>query len=120
MKKVYDEKTKGEVNMKAVKQYNDLMMDICHEHVTIGTRFSEGTENWNLRDMVSEVAYVLDLWNDSGSIAWLDAHDDSQPADRPWYKDWLNEKARMKRFIDKYKDEAMEMECTEGHSSVYD
>lgn len=104
----------------AIKQFNEIMYSICHEHSTIGTHYSENTEKWNLRDMVSEVQYVLDIWNDEGSIAWQDAHDDTQPAHKPWYKEWLNEKAQMKRFINKYKDEALTMECSEGHCSKYD
>ena len=106
--------------MKPVTMYNNIMFDICHEHVSIGTSLSEGTENWNLRDMVSEMQYVLDLWEDETSMAWMDAHDETQPSHKPWYKNWLNEKARMKRFIDKYKYEAMKMEVTEGHCSRFD
>lgn len=104
----------------ALKQYNNLMNDICREHLTIGTSFSEGTQNWNLRDMVSEVQYTLDLYNDPDTIYWDDAHDDSQPPNRPWYTQWYNEKERMKRFINKWKDEALKMECTESHCSKYD
>ncbi len=103
-----------------VKQYNDIMFDIAHEHVTIGTRYSEGTEEWNLRDMVSEMQYVLDLWSDPSSIAWQDAHDDSQPSHKPWYREWINEKARMKRFVNKHVKEALTMKCHEGHCSRYD
>lgn len=104
----------------AVKQYNNLMNDLCREHLTIGTRFSENTENWNLRDMVSEVQYTLDLYDEPDTIYWDDAHDETQPADKPWYKQWLREKARMRRFISKYKAEALKMECTHSHCSKYD
>ena len=104
----------------AVRRYNDLVMSVAHEHVSIGTRYSEGTENWNLRDMVAEISYILEIWNDPGSISYQDAHDDSQPAHKPWYKNWLNEKRRMERFIEKYLPEAFEMECSEGHGSIYD
>ena len=106
--------------MTALKQYNNIMNDICHEHLTIGTRLSEGTENWNLRDMVSEMQYQLEIWDDPDCIYWQDAHDESQPSDRSWYKNWCSEKARMKRFIERWKDEAMKMECTEGHCSNFD
>ena len=104
----------------AVKQYNDLMMDICREYHTIGTKYSEGTENWNLRDMVSEVQYTLDIWNDPDCTYYQDAHDNSQPESKDWYKQWMNDKARMKRFINKYAKEAMTMECTVDHCSDYD
>ena len=108
------------MNKKAIKWYNDIMWDICREHLTIGTRLSEGTEHWNLRDMVSEMQYTLDIYDDPGTIYWEDAHDPYQPEDRSWYRQWYNEKARMKRFIDRYKNEALQMECTEGHCSRYD
>lgn len=106
--------------MKPVTAYNNIMWDICHEHLTIGTMFSEGTAGWNLRDMVSEMQYTLDKWNDPDCIYWQDAHDDTQPSHKPWLKNWNNERARMKRFIEKYKNEALKMECTEGHCSIYD
>lgn len=105
----------------AVKQYNNLMFDIARDHLTIGTKASQKeTEGWNLRDMVSEVQYTLDIYEDPSCIYWEDAHDESQPPHRPWYKEWINNKARMKRFIDKYKDEALKLECTENHSSKFD
>ncbi len=103
----------------AVKQYNNLMNDICREHLTIGMRLSEGTENWNLADMVCEVQYTLEMYEDPDCLYWQDAHDNTQPLDKPWYKEWTNEKARMKRFIAKYKKAAMEMAPTEGHCSKY-
>lgn len=106
--------------MKPITAYNNIMFDLCYEHLTIGTNLSEGTANWNLRDMVSEMQYTLDKWNDPDCIYWQDAHDDTQPAHKPWLKNWNNERARMKRFINKYKDEALKMECTEGHCSIYD
>lgn len=70
--------------------------------------------------MVSEVQYTLDVWNEVGSIEYEYAHDECQPAHKPWYKDWLNEKARMQRFINKYKNEAMTMKCKISHCSIYD
>lgn len=106
--------------MNAVTFYNNIMFDICHEHCTIGTSFSENTSDWNLRDMISEMQYTLDLWNDEESLPWIDAHDETQPAWKPWLKGWRAEIARMKRFITKYKDEALTMKCTEHHCSIYD
>lgn len=106
--------------MKAITQYNNIMWDICREHNTIGTSLSENTENWNLRDMVSEMQYTLDIYNDPDCLPWQDAHDPYQPPHKPWLKEWQKEKARMKRFIDKYKDEALTMECYEGHCSKFD
>ena len=106
--------------MKAITQYNNLMWVLMREHNTIGTKFSENTENWNLRDMVSEVQYTLDIYEDPTCIYWQEAHDPYQPAHKPWLKEWNQSRQRMKRFIAKYKDEAMTMNCTVDHSSIFD
>ena len=112
------------VNMKsAIKRYNDIMNSICREHNTIGERLSEGTEKWNLRDMVSEMQYTLDLWNEPGSVAWDDAHDDCQPirnGRKAWLYNWQKEKARMERFITAFEPFIDDLECAESHSSIYD
>ena len=111
-----------DITTKATKKYNDIMWDLCREHLTIGTRLSEGTDNWTLRDMVSEMQYTLDIYDDPGCIYWEDAHDVSQPGGPggEWYRQWYNEKARMRRFIERYKDEALQFECFENHCSKYD
>lgn len=106
--------------MKAVDMYNGIVFDICHEEVSIGTSYSEGTSGWNLRDMVSEIQYLLDLWNDPDCDPYQDAHDETQAPDKPWYRQWKKEKERMRRFIEKHKDEALTMECFEAHGSKYD
>lgn len=51
-----------------VKRYNDIVMSIGHEYSSIGTRFSENTDHWNIRDMVSEVQYLLELYYDIGTV----------------------------------------------------
>ena len=105
---------------RATKWYNDIMNSICREHNTIGTNYSENTDSWTLRDMVAEMYYTLEIYNDPNCIYWMDAHDESQSPDKPWYKNWINEKRRMERFINKYKDIAMEYTCKERHCSIYD
>lgn len=105
---------------KAKKKYNDIMFEIAREHLTIGTKNSEGTDEWNLRDMVSEMQYTLDVYNDPSCIYWEEAHDDTQPSDKPWYREWIRAKGLMKRFIDKYKQMALTMECTVAHCSKFD
>ena len=100
-------------------QYNNLMFDIAFEYNTIGTRFSESTEDWNLRDAVSETQYTLDLFKDEDSIFWADAHDPSQRG-RAWYNEWRNNINRMTRFINRWKDDALKMHCTSIHFSEYD
>jgi len=113
-----------ELNMKtAIRCYNNIMFDIAREHNTIGTSFSENTSNWNLRDMVSEMQYTLDIWNDPDCMAWQDAHDESQPiwnGRKEWLYNWQKERARMKRFIDTYKPFIDDLECAVGHCSKYD
>ena len=106
--------------MNAIKQYNKIMYDICRDHNTVGTSASENTDGWSLRDMVSEMQYTLDQYNDPQCIYYIDAHDECQPSHKPWLKEWQNIKARMKRFIEKYKEEALEMECVVNHCSIYD
>ena len=47
------------LNMKsAIKRYNGIMQCIGYDHLTIGTNLSEGTENWNIRDIVAECSYL--------------------------------------------------------------
>ena len=107
----------------AIKRYNDIMLSIAREHNCIGNAYAERTEKWNLRDMVSEMQYTLDLWNDDTSLAWEDAHDPDQPIrnGRPaWLYNWQKEKARMKRFIEAYAPFCGDMECHTGHCSIYD
>ena len=42
------------LNMKsAIKRYNGIMLGMGYEYLTIGTILSEGTDNWNIRDMVA-------------------------------------------------------------------
>ena len=52
---------------KAVKRYNDLMFDLGLEFLSIGTRFSEDTDNWNIRDLVAEADYQLSCYFESGN-----------------------------------------------------
>lgn len=108
----------------AVKRYNKIMFSICREHLTINTDFSEGTDNWNLRDLVSEMQYTLDIWQDQTCMPWLDAHYEKQPRYNHSCGDWLYnyrlEVAKMKRFINTYKNYIDDLECIEDHCSIYD
>ena len=104
------------LNMKnATKRYNKIMMSICCEHCTIGTRFSEGTDNWNLRDMVSEADYWLSCYYEDGN----DRHD-MKYEDEYGYKAWLSEKGKLERFINTYKPFITDTICNSGHCSNYD
>lgn len=100
----------------AIKRYNGLMMDTCHEHVTIGTNFSEGTDNWNLRDMVAECDYHLSCYFESGH--WNCEMRYSE--DEVERKLWRSEVGKLKRFIKAYLPFIKDMKCFEGHCSKYD
>ena len=105
------------LNMKkAVERYNDIMYSICREHVTIGTRFSENTDGWNIRDMVAECDYQLSTYYEeghcNGDMRYSDDEDDR--------KTWRRETGRLKRFIKAYEPFIDDVVCKEGHCSQYD
>lgn len=101
---------------KAIKRYNDIMMGIGYEHNTISTHFSENTENWNLRDLVSEAQYTLDCYYEDGhSNAELRYSDDEYER-----KLWRSETGKLKRFIDAYEPFIKELKCHTGHCSRFD
>ena len=105
------------LNMKkAIERYNDLMMRLCYEHVTIGTRFSEGTEDWNIRDMVAEADYVLSCYYEEGHCNGDMRYSD----DEEERKLWRSETGRLKRFINAYEPFIEGVRCSENHCSDYD
>ena len=96
----------------AIKRYNDIMETIAYEHLTIGTKFSESTDNWNLRDMVAECDYVLSTYYEHG-------HANAEMK----YKDrgtWKSETGKLSRFINTYKHFIGNMKCFSKHCSKYD
>ena len=113
---------------KAKQEYNEIMYSIGIEFATIGTNFSEGTEGWNLRDMVSEMQYHLDCCYEDGnanadgrSISFLmntygmdveTAHDE--------HTGWLTKTRMLRAFINKYKKEALALNCAMCHCSKFD
>lgn len=105
------------LNMKtAINRYNDIMETIGHEHNTIGTKFSEGTDNWNLRDMVAECDYTLSTYYEDGHCNG----DMRYSEDEKERKMWRSETGRLKRFINAYKPFMWGMKTTQGHCSQYD
>lgn len=101
----------------AIKKYNEIMEHCGYEHETIGTDFSEDTDDWNLRDMVAEMDYVLSTYYESGHCNNEMRYSDN-PDER---KAWRNDTARIKRFIVKYAPFVTDMVCAAGHcSSKYD
>lgn len=101
---------------KAVKRYNDIMMSLCYEHVTIGTRYSEDTKGWNIRDMVAECDYVLSGYFESGHCN-ADMRYSDDPEER---KIWRSETGRLQRFIAAFKPFIDGVICEAGHCSQYD
>ena len=100
----------------SVLWYNDIMNQIGYEHKTIGEPLSEGTEGWNLRDMVAEMDYVLSCYYEEGHCMG-DMRYSEDPDER---KAWRNETGRMKRFLKRYRPQIVGMICTAGHCSKYD
>lgn len=98
-----------------IERYNDLMEMVGHEFSTIGTKWSESTEEFNLRDMVAECDYVLSCYYEVGHIFEEMRHGDEY--DR---KCWRNETARFKRFIKSYEPFIWDMKCSGCHCSKYD
>lgn len=133
-------KTK-ELNIKeATKKYNEIMNDMCYEYNTIGTKFSENTENWNLRDMVSECQYILDCCYEEGNsnnvgqypdywqytesdimdrkrFNYVQCHNENE---KELHKEWLSKTRRLKKFISKYSPHVKNMKCSMGHCSSWD
>ena len=100
----------------AVKKYNDIMEILGCEYATIGTSLSDGTENWNLRDMVAECDYVLSTYyEDEHCNCEMRFSDDEDER-----KMWVSEVGRLKRFINHWWPYVRDMKCAEGHCSRYD
>ena len=100
----------------AIKRYNNIMETIGYEHNTIGTKYSESTENWNLRDMIAECDYTLSTYYEEGhcnnDMRYSDYAEDRQM--------WILEVNRLESFIKAYKPYINDLKCYEGHCSKYD
>ena len=101
---------------KAVKRYNDIMNDLGLEHNTIGTRLSEGTENWNIRDLIAEADYQLSCYYEDGHCCGELRYSDDAYERQMWRRDV----GRLTRFINYYKPYIEGVRCTQGHCSQYD
>lgn len=114
---VKDEKKNKTLDIKkAIKRYNGIMNDLAYEHNTIGTKLSENTENWNIRDMVAECDYVLSTYYEDGHINGDMRYSDNLEE----RKMWKNETGRLKRFIETFEPFIADIQCTSGHCSEYD
>lgn len=96
----------------AIKRYNNIMETIGYEHCTIGTRFSESTEGWNIRDMVAECDYILSTYFECGHA--------NEEMKRECYNTWKSETGKLQRFIKAYKPFIENLKCVSGHCSQYD
>ena len=130
-----------ELNMKKViERYNGIMYSLCYEHNTIGTSLSEDTENWNLRDMVSECQYCLDCCYEDGHANnegqypeyWDFTGQDLLNKSRyervvrhnkyeeEAHRAWVSRTRRLRNFIKAYSPYIKDMKCYMGHCSFYD
>ena len=104
------------VNMTAaIKRYNNIMYTCGYEHSTIGTRYSEDTEKWNLRDMVAEADYLLSCYYEEGHCRC-----DDRFLSKEDYKIWVSETGKLQRFIDAYEPFVGNLICAVGHCSRFD
>ena len=101
---------------KAVKRYNDMMFDLGLEFLTIGTRFSEDTDGWTIRDLVAEADYQLSCYFEDGNACGEMRHSE----DEYERKAWRSTVGRLTRFINYYKPYIEGVRCTQGHCSQYD
>lgn len=130
-----------EINFEKVKkEYNDLMFSLCLEFNTIGTDYSESTEDWNLRDMVSECQYQYECHYEDGNaneegrypdyweltaealmneqkFNYIQRHNKSE---KEMHEDWLKRTKALRNFIRKYKNHIDGIVCSMGHCSFYD
>lgn len=125
---------------KAKAEYNDIMEYIGREESTVGTSFSEDTDGWNLRDMVSEAQYHYECCYEDGNAQSEGRYPDYEQYDsscilskekyryvtrhnereKEAHEHWLNRTRRLRNFIRKYKDHIQDLACVQGHCSCYD
>lgn len=101
--------------VKATKEYNSIMASLGYEHRTVGTGYSEGTDKWNLRDMVSEAQYTLDTYYEGGH-----ANGDMRYGNEEEQRHWREDTEMLKGFINTYKKYVKKLQTTENHVSEWD
>ena len=90
-------------------KYNEMMKDLGHESGAIG---NGQNENWNLRDMLSEVEYLRSLYYTKG-------HERNKlKTENPLL--FNRHTNRLRLFIRTHKDHVGDMVVTEIHNSKYD
>ena len=92
-----------------IKSYNDLVTDLGYEDSIIGPGKNE---NWNLRDMVSEVEYIRSLYYTKGHDRNKLKTEDPKVFNRHTY--------RLRYFIRTHKPKINDLVVTQEHNSKYD
>ena len=92
-----------------LNKYNEMMIELDHESGVIGPGKNE---NWNLRDMLSEVEYLRSTYYDKNHVnSKLRAED---------LKEFNKRTARLRYFIRTYRDHVNDLVVTQKHNSKYD
>lgn len=82
----------------AIKRYNNIMFSLGCEYMTVGTKFSEDTENFGIREMVNECKYWLGTFQEGGH-----ANSDMRYSDnKEERKKWRSITGKLERFINTY------------------
>ncbi len=90
-------------------KYNEMMIELNHESGVIGPGKNE---NWNLRDMVSEVEYIRSTYYDKNHVnSKLRAED---------IKEFNKRTSRLRYFIRTYKAHIGDLIASTTHNSKYD
>ena len=90
-------------------KYNDMMLDLDHASGIVKPGVNE---NWNLRDMVSEVEYLRSLYYTKGH-----PRNNLKTKNRKMFD---NNVARLHRFLRTHRDNINDLVVTEIHNSKYD
>lgn len=90
-------------------KYNEMMIELNHESGVIGPGKNE---NWNLRDMVSEVEYLRSTYYDNNHV--------NSKLRTENLKEFNRRTARLRYFIRAYRDHVNDLVVTQKHNSKYD
>lgn len=114
------------MNYNTIKnRYNTIMERLAYEHLTVGQYLSENGSGdpanvrnilWTPRDMVAEADYILSTYFENGHV-----NGELRYGDANERKMWRQETGYLKRFIDRFKADAIKnYECFQRHCSKFD
>ena len=92
----------------ALKRYNSIVFSTGREHKSIGTEFSEGTDGWNLADMVEECIYQYRFR--------IDCMNETSGEERA---EWRKERDMYARFIKRFMPQAENIQPACDHGVIY-